>query len=306
MANWLTRLKQGLKKTSENIHQAFDFLRFKKWDAETLEQLEDALIMADVGVKTTTELIAKLKKNAALKGQDSVPIQQYVQQEIINILQPLEHPFDIPRNTTGKPYVVLMVGMNGSGKTTTIGKLSAQWADQGLKVMVVAGDTFRAAAVEQLEIWTKRGNVELIKGEKDPASLVFDAYSQAKNHDVLIIDTAGRLHTNITLMAELQKIYRVLQKIDPSLPQIRAIVIDATIGQNALLQIEHFKKEINLNRIILTKLDGTAKGGILINIAATYQLPIAAIGIGEGIDDLGPFKAEAFAASLFAQKTSVE
>jgi fused signal recognition particle receptor len=301
MSSWLTRLKQGLKKTSSNLTNAFDFLRFKKWDAETLESLEEALIMADVGVKTTTALLAELKKNASLKGQEDQALQSYLLEKITALLKPLELSYDLPLNVEEKkPYVILMVGMNGSGKTTTIGKLAYQWAQQGQKVMVVAGDTFRAAAVEQLEIWAARGNVTLIKGERDPASLVYDAYKQAQGYDILLIDTAGRLHNNTALMAELQKIYRVLQKIDPALPHSRTVVVDATIGQNALSQIEHFKKIVDLNGIIITKLDGTAKGGILLNIASTYNLPIHYVGVGEKVEDLGPFKAEAFAAGLIS------
>lgn len=298
---WLSRLKQGLKRTSTRITEGLEsILVKKKLDKEMLEEIEDLLLSTDLGVSTTRKLIDILEKNRFNQEVTSDEIKNFLASEISNSLSPFCSALSI--NKIFCPHVVLVVGVNGSGKTTTIGKLAHFWRSQEKKVRLVAGDTFRAAAVEQLKVWGDRLNVpvETSRNRADPAGLTHEALqkSMTAKDDILIIDTAGRLHNKEDLMAELAKIIRVLKKLDPEAPHSSILVLDATIGQNALAQAETFKKIANITGLIVTKLDGTAKGGVLVSLAEKFQLPIHAIGVGEGIEDLKPFEPQAFANSL--------
>jgi fused signal recognition particle receptor len=302
--NIFSRLKQGLQKTRTGFTSGLGRLLLGKKviDAELLEEIETLLLTADVGVEATQEIIAALTAQVARKQlQDAAALNTALQDHLYQLLKPCEQPLIIPK--VDKPYVILMVGINGVGKTTTIGKLAKQLQQQGKKVMLAAGDTFRAAAIEQLQIWGERNQIPVISQQTgaDSASVIFDALqaAQARGMDVLIADTAGRLHTKDNLMQELQKVKRVLSKLDPQAPHEVMLVLDAGTGQNALVQAEQFHVLINLTGITLTKLDGTAKGGIIFAIAKKLKLPIRCIGVGEGIDDLRPFAAKEFVEALF-------
>jgi len=270
-----------------------------------LEELENQLLIADVGIDATTEIIdeltSSLKRNQL---KDSGALYDALQEQLLKALEPSQKTLEIPADI-GKPFVILMVGVNGVGKTTTIGKLARKFQEEGKKVMLAAGDTFRAAAVEQLQAWGERHNVPVVAQHSgaDSASVIYDAYESAKarNMDVLIADTAGRLHNKDNLMQELEKVIRVLKKLDGDIPQEVMLVLDAGTGQNGLSQAEHFNKAVNITGITLTKLDGTAKGGMIFAIARHFGLPIRFIGIGEQAADLRPFEAREFVSALFDQ-----
>ena len=305
-AGLFSRLKFGLNKTRNNFTAGIAnlILGKKTIDAELLEELETVLLTADVGVAVTQHIINELTAQVARKQlNDPEALWSALQNQLAQLLQPCEKPLEI--TTEHKPYVILMVGVNGVGKTTTIGKLAKRLQNDGKKVMLAAGDTFRAAAVEQLDVWAERNQIPIISQQTgaDSASVIFDALQAAKARgiDVLIADTAGRLHTKDNLMQELQKVKRVLGKIDPTAPHEVMLVLDAGTGQNALNQAEQFHQAVQLTGISLTKLDGTAKGGIIFAIAKKMNLPIRFIGVGEGIDDLRPFVAKEFVEALFAE-----
>jgi fused signal recognition particle receptor len=273
----------------------------RKIDAEILEELETRLLQADVGVAVTSELLEGLRKRIARHQLDDVEaLRQALREDITALLQPVAKPLVIDR--AHKPYTILVVGVNGSGKTTSIGKLATRYTRDGLKVMLAAGDTFRAAAVEQIGIWADRSGAELIAQQSgaDPAAVAFDALNAARSRgvDVLIADTAGRLQAQAHLMEELRKVRRVLGKADPTAPHEVLLVLDANQGQNALAQAKQFHDAVGVTGLVLTKLDGTAKGGIVLAIAKQLGLPIRFIGIGEAADDFGEFDAAAFAAAL--------
>lgn len=301
-----SRLKQGLSRTrgrlSENISALV--LGEKTIDADLLEDIETQLLSADVGMEATDQVISNLKQKLK-RSQLAEPTQflQGLKQELLSILEPCDKPLLLTEES--KPFVILMVGVNGVGKTTTIGKLTKRFQAEGKTVMLAAGDTFRAAAVEQLQVWGERNNVPVVAQATgaDSASVIFDAYqsAKAKQTDVLIADTAGRLHTKDNLMNELEKIVRVLKKQDESLPHETLLVLDATTGQNALNQAESFHKTTHLSGIVLTKLDGTAKGGVVFALAKRLGLPLRFIGVGEQVDDLRPFNASTFIDALFSE-----
>lgn len=295
-------LSHSLEKTKRTFSDGMaDFLLGKKSiDRELLDELETRLLSADVGIKATTTIIDELQNDISRKVINDADSLHIKLAEIMkNILQPCEQALDVG---TAKPFVILVVGINGAGKTTSIGKLAHHFKQQGKSVMLAAGDTFRAAAVEQLQEWGKRNDVPVVAQGTgaDPASVIFDAVQSAssKNIDIIIADTAGRLHTQDNLMDELAKIKRVLAKIDADAPHETLIVMDASFGQNALHQVQQFNDSIGLTGLAVTKLDGTAKGGILFSIAETLKLPVRFIGIGEGIDDLRPFHAGEFVDAL--------
>ncbi|MBB4568086.1 signal recognition particle-docking protein FtsY [Rhizobium leucaenae] len=299
--SWFQRLRAGLARTSSQLTGQISALFTKrKLDDQTLQDLEDLLIQADLGVETAmrvTDTLASERYGKDVTGED---VSRIMAQEIAKVLKPVAKPLQL--DLGHKPHVILIVGVNGTGKTTTIGKLAAKLSGAGLKVMVAAGDTFRAAAIEQLKIWADRTKSEFIgtKLGADAAGLAFDAFQQAKANksDVLIIDTAGRLQNKAELMAELEKIVRVLGKLDPDAPHTVLQTLDATTGQNALNQVEIFRNIAGVNGLIMTKLDGTARGGILVAISAKHKLPVYFIGVGEGVDDLEPFEAEDFAQAI--------
>ncbi len=298
---WLARLKQGLARTSAKLGGGIIGLFTKrKLDDATLEELEDLLIQADLGVKTAAKLTANLARERFDKEVTSEEVRQAFAEDIAEILTPVALPLTI--DPALKPHVVLVVGVNGTGKTTTIGKLAKQFRDQKKKVMLAAGDTFRAAAVEQLKIWGERTGCPVISGPEncDAASLAFDALKRAKSEgaDVLLIDTAGRLHNKAVLMDELKKVIRVIAKMDPAAPHSTVLVLDATTGQNAHAQVETFREMVNVTGLVMTKLDGTARGGMVVALADAFGLPVHAVGVGEGADDLRPFEARSFARNL--------
>ncbi len=294
------KLSEGLSQSSTKISTGItDIFTKKKLDTETLGQLEELLITADLGPATAAKLAAAVSKNRFGKEVSSEEIRDALADEVEAILKPVEKPID---TTSAKPFVILMVGVNGTGKTTTIGKWGHQFKHDGKKVMLAAGDTFRAAAVEQLKVWGTRIDCPVVTKEEgaDAAALAYEAVDRAlnENADVLMIDTAGRLQNKSDLMAELEKIVRVIKKKIPDAPHATILVLDATVGQNAHSQVELFKQLVNVTGIIVTKLDGTAKGGVLVSLAERFVLPVHAIGIGEGIEDLRPFAARDFARSL--------
>ncbi len=299
--NWFQRLRAGLARTSSQLTGQISALFTKrKLDDDTLQELEDLLIQADLGVETAlrvTDTLASERYGKDVSGED---VSRIMAAEITKVLKPVAKPLQL--DLSHKPHVILVVGVNGTGKTTTIGKLAAKLSGAGLKVMVAAGDTFRAAAIEQLKIWADRTKSEFVgtKLGADAAGLAYDAFEQAKQKkcDVLIIDTAGRLQNKTELMAELEKIVRVLGKLDPDAPHTVLQTLDATTGQNALSQVEIFRNVAGVNGLIMTKLDGTARGGILVAISAKHKLPVYFIGVGEGVDDLEPFEAEDFAHAI--------
>lgn len=298
---WFQRLRAGLARTSSQLTGQITALFTKrKLDDDTLQDLEDLLIQADLGVETAmrvTDTLASERYGKDVTGED---VSRIMASEIAKVLKPVAKPLQL--DLSHKPHVILVVGVNGTGKTTTIGKLAAKLTSAGLQVMIAAGDTFRAAAIEQLKIWADRTKSDFVgtKLGADAAGLAFDAFQQAKakKSDVLIIDTAGRLQNKAELMAELEKIVRVLGKLDPDAPHTVLQTLDATTGQNALNQVEIFRNVAGVNGLIMTKLDGTARGGILVAISAKHKLPVYFIGVGEGIDDLEPFEAEDFAQAI--------
>jgi len=299
--NWFAKLKSGLSKTSSKLTTGITSIFTKrKLDKETLEELEELLVQADMGATVAARVVANFGKQRMDKEISSEEIKATLASEIATILEPVAKPLIIEPH---KPHVVIVVGVNGNGKTTTIGKLAKQLQAQNYSVMLAAADTFRAAAVEQLVVWAERNKCEIITGatNADPASVGYTAYEKARKDgvDVLLIDSAGRLHNKANLMAELQKIIKVIKKIDESAPHSVIQVLDATTGQNAINQVEVFTSMVSVNGLVITKLDGTAKGGIVVALADKFKLPIHAIGVGEGIDDLQPFVASEFAANLF-------
>ncbi len=299
--SWLKRLTEGLKKSSSAISDGITSIIFKrKLDAEVLEELEELLIQTDLGVHVSSKFIQDFANSRFNQEVSDKEIKEALVGVISPILANVAKELVIDRNH--KPHVILVVGVNGSGKTTTIGKLAKHWTDQGLKVRLVAADTFRAAAVEQLQSWGSRANVpvELAPAQSDAAGLVYDAMetSIAAGDDVLVIDTAGRLQNKSNLMDELGKIRRVIQKLRPDAPHHCLLVLDATTGQNAHSQVKLFQEAAQIDGLIMTKLDGTAKGGVLVSLADKYKIPIYAIGVGESADDLNPFKADEFARKL--------
>lgn len=300
------RLKQGLSRTRDKLSDGLSALVLgqKSISSDLLEDVESQLLAADVGIEASDQIIANLKQRLARKQlANPAEFMAALRQELEAILTPCAIPLAI--SAEHKPFVILMVGVNGVGKTTTIGKLAKRLQSQNLKVMLAAGDTFRAAAVEQLQVWGERNNVPVVAQASgaDSASVIFDAYQSAKSRgvDVLIADTAGRLHTKDNLMNELEKIVRVLRKQDPRLPDEIMLVLDATTGQNALNQAQSFHNTTTLTGITLTKLDGTAKGGMVFALAKRLGLPIRFIGVGEQVDDLRPFNAQQFVDALFAE-----
>lgn len=303
---FFARLKQGLSKTSASIGEGMAslFLGRKTIDDELLEDIETRLLTADVGVEATAVIIQSLTQKVARKQlTDADALYKSLQAELAAMLKPVEAPLVI---TPNKPFVILVVGVNGAGKTTTIGKLAKKLQSEGKKVMLAAGDTFRAAAVEQLQVWGERNKIPVIAQHTgaDSASVIFDAVQAAKarNIDVLIADTAGRLHTKDNLMEELKKVRRVIGKLDADAPHEVLLVLDAGTGQNAISQAKQFNQTVQLTGLALTKLDGTAKGGVIFALAKQFGLPIRYIGVGEGIDDLRTFEAEPFVQALFAER----
>ncbi|KQO78248.1 MULTISPECIES: signal recognition particle-docking protein FtsY [unclassified Methylobacterium] len=298
---WWSRLTGGMKRTSSALTERVTGLFTKrKLDADTLEELEDALIQADFGIETATRISEAVGKGRYEKGISPDAVREILAAEVERALTPVAIPFRI--DASKKPFVILMIGVNGAGKTTTIGKLALKLKAEGHSLMLAAGDTFRAAAIEQLKVWGQRTQTPVIARAQgaDAAGLAFDAYEAAKAQgtDVLLIDTAGRLQNKAGLMAELEKILRVIRKIDPQAPHAVLLVLDATVGQNALSQVELFSKAANVTGLVMTKLDGTARGGILVALAAKFGLPVHFIGVGEGVEDLEPFAARDFARAI--------
>ncbi|ENK3341562.1 signal recognition particle-docking protein FtsY [Salmonella enterica] len=302
---FFARLKRSLLKTKENLGSGFiSLFRGKKIDDDLFEELEEQLLIADVGVETTRKIIANLTEGASRKQlKDAEALYGLLKDEMGEILAKVDEPLNIEGKT---PFVILMVGVNGVGKTTTIGKLARQFEQQGKSVMLAAGDTFRAAAVEQLQVWGQRNNIPVIAQHTgaDSASVIFDAIQAAKarNVDVLIADTAGRLQNKSHLMEELKKIVRVMKKLDEEAPHEVMLTIDASTGQNAVSQAKLFHEAVGLTGITLTKLDGTAKGGVIFSVADQFGIPIRYIGVGERIEDLRPFKEDDFIEALFARE----
>lgn len=294
------KIKQGFKKTSDAVSHSLDsvFAAFVKIDADLLEELEEALILSDVGAATSAKIVAEVEKRAKLRKTTTASELRDLLREVLTDNMLDNQPLDV----SGKPAVILVIGVNGVGKTTTIGKLAASYTAQGMRVMLSAADTFRAAAADQLEIWAQRAGADIVRhGEgADPAAVVFDsiAAAKARNCDVIIVDTAGRLHNKANLMNELNKIDRVITRELPDSSRETLLVLDATTGQNAVSQAEQFNKVAKLTGIVLTKLDGTAKGGIVVAISAGLGVPVKYVGVGEGIDDLMPFERAAFVEAL--------
>ena len=299
------RIKQGLAKTGKPLSSGLSalFLGKKSIDDELLEDLESLLLTADIGVEVTDEIIESLTEKVA-RSQLANPeaLIPELKTLLLEQLKPVDVPLEV--NKDKKPYVILVVGVNGVGKTTTIGKLSKRFQQQGLSVMLAAGDTFRAAAVEQLQTWGERNDVQVVAQHTgaDSASVIFDALqsAQAKGVDVLIADTAGRLHTKSNLMEELAKVKRVMSKLDESTPDEVLLVLDAGTGQNAVNQLDQFSEAAGVSGIALTKLDGTARGGVIFALSKKHQVPVRFIGVGEGVDDLQPFDAKHFVEALFS------
>ena len=302
--SWLQRLRAGLSRSSSALGQNLTALiRKRKLDDETLQDLEDILIQADLGVETAVRITERLAKERYDKEIDDVELRTVLAQEIEAVLEPVAEPLAIDPDK--KPHVILVVGVNGAGKTTTIGKLAAQFRREGKSVVLGAGDTFRAAAIEQLKIWGERTGATVVAREQgsDASALAFEALQQARaaQADVVMIDTAGRLQNRTELMAELEKIVRVIRKQDETAPHDVLLVLDATTGQNAMNQTEIFRQVCGVTGLAMTKLDGTARGGILVAIAAKHGLPVHVIGVGEGVDDLHPFTASEFARAIVGE-----
>jgi fused signal recognition particle receptor len=304
---WLGRIREGLSHTARQIVDRFDEIarraddperRSRPVDVETVEALEELLISADIGIAATARIIAAVKTRSG----NGAGLRDLVKQEIRDVFAAVDRPVTV----TDPPRVTLVVGVNGTGKTTTVGKLANLLKNEGRRPLICAADTFRAAAVEQLEIWARRAGVEMVRAREgaDPAAVVFDAISsgKAKGRDPILVDTAGRLHTRVNLMNELEKIRRIASREVPGAPQEVLLVLDATVGQNGVTQAREFMGAAGVNGIVLTKLDGTAKGGVAVAIAHDLNLPIRYVGVGEGIDDLVPFSAEEYVDGLFEEK----
>lgn len=299
--SWLAKLKDGLRKSSSKLVEGIGrALNLGRLDAESLEALEDALIAADLGPAVAAKLVEGIRARKFPAGTPAIDVRRALAADIAAILEPVAKKW--APNAANRPHVVLVVGVNGSGKTTTIGKIASSLKAEGKSVMLAAGDTFRAAAVRQLEIWGERTGVAVVSGKEgvEPAALAFEALEKARaaDIDVLLIDTAGRLHNKADLMDELKKVVRVIKKLDPTAPHDTMLVLDATIGQNALTQVETFKSIVAVDALVVTKLDGSAKGGILVAIANRFATPTILIGVGEGIDDLKSFDAKNFSDEL--------
>ncbi|MBM4261698.1 MAG: signal recognition particle-docking protein FtsY [Deltaproteobacteria bacterium] len=298
------RLKQGLTKSKETfVEKVTTVFKTSRWDAATLDTMEEVLIGADVGVKATDKLMAALRRNVPANGENvGEEMAKRLQQAMIGMLQSKTNGAQKPALSV-RPWVILFLGVNGVGKTTTIGKIAAQFRAQEKKVLMVAGDTFRAAAIEQLEAWGQRAGVEVIKHKAgaDPSAVVYDGLQAAKNRavDVVLIDTAGRLHTKVHLIEELKKIRRIIVREQPDAPHETLLVIDATTGQNGMQQARVFKEATAISGIVLTKLDGTAKGGVIIGIQEELGVPVRYVGVGEDIEDLQPFEPARFVQALF-------
>ena len=299
--NWWQRLTGGLRRTSSALGGAIsDLVSKRKLDAAMIAEIEDVLIRADLGLDTASRIATALRASRYEAGISADEVKGVVAAEIEKVLAGAAQPLVIDAGK--KPFVILVAGVNGSGKTTTIGKLAAKLRAEGRSVMLAAGDTFRAAAIDQLKIWGERAGAPVIAREAgaDAAGLVFDAVRVAKDRgiDVLLVDTAGRLQNRTELMEELEKVVRVMKKVDPSAPHAVLLVLDATVGQNALSQVEIFSKAVGVTGLVMTKLDGTARGGILVAIAAKFRVPVHFIGVGESVDDLAPFSARDFARAI--------
>jgi fused signal recognition particle receptor len=298
--SWWQRLSGGLKRTSASLGTAIaDLVAKRKLDQTMLDEIEDVLIRADLGVDSAARIAAAVGEGRYDKAITPGEVKAVVASELEKVLAPVAEPLAIGE---AKPFVALVVGVNGSGKTTTIGKLAARFHAEGRSVMLAAGDTFRAAAIDQLKVWGGRSGASVIARPTgaDPAGLAFDALTEARGEeiDVLLVDTAGRLQNKAVLMDELEKIVRVMKKLDPLAPHAVLLVLDATVGQNALSQVEVFRNIAGVTGLVMTKLDGTARGGILVAIAAKYGLPVHFIGVGEGVEDLAPFSAREFARAI--------
>jgi fused signal recognition particle receptor len=299
--SWLRRLTAGLSRSSSAIGRGVsDIFAKRKLDASALDELEDVLIEADLGVGAAQRVREAVGRGRYDKTISPEEVKAALADEVERILAPVAQPLVVER--AKKPFVILVVGVNGSGKTTTIGKLAAKYAAAGLKVTLAAGDTFRAAAIEQLKIWASRAGADFIAREQgaDAAGLAFEALSRARasGADVLLIDTAGRLHNRVELMNELEKIVRALKKVDAQAPHATLLALDATVGQNALRQVEMFGRTAGVTGLVMTKLDGAARGGVLVAVAEKFALPVHFIGVGESVDDLEPFAARDFAAAI--------
>lgn len=299
--SWFQRLKSGLGKTSTKLTTGItDLFSKRKLDAGTLDDLEDLLIQSDLGLETTSRITAAIGKGRFEKGISAEEVRNILSDEVERVLAPVAKPLVI--DPSRKPHVIMMVGVNGTGKTTTIGKLATKFKSEGKSVLLAAGDTFRAAAIDQLKVWGERTGCPVVAREVggDSAGLAFDALKQAQasGADVLLLDTAGRLQNKQVLMEELEKVTRVLKKLDPSAPHDVVLVLDATTGQNALQQVEVFRDRAGVTGLVMTKLDGTARGGILVAIAAKFGLPVHAVGVGESAEDLQPFSAQDFADAI--------
>jgi fused signal recognition particle receptor len=299
--SWWRRLSSGLKRTSSSLGTAVaDLVTKRKLDRAMLEDIEDVLLRADLGTEVAARISAAVGHGRYDKSITADDVKAVVATEVEKVLAPVANPLVI--DETQKPFVILVVGVNGSGKTTTIGKLAAKLSAEGRKVMLAAGDTFRAAAIEQLKIWGERTKSPVIAGAQgsDSASLAFNALTAAREGklDVLLVDTAGRLQNKAELMNELEKVVRVIKKVDASAPHAVLLVLDATVGQNALSQVEAFQRTAGVTGLVMTKLDGTARGGILVALAEKHKLPVHFIGVGEGVDDLAPFTARDFAQAI--------
>ncbi|RBP11237.1 signal recognition particle-docking protein FtsY [Roseiarcus fermentans] len=300
-AGWLHRLRTGLSRSSTGIGRGVtDIFTKRKLDAESLDDLEDILIQADLGLAAATRIREAIGRGRYEKGIDPEAVKAVLADEVERALAPVARPLTI--DPTKRPFVVLVVGVNGSGKTTTIGKLAAKLRGEGKTIVLAAGDTFRAAAIEQARVWARRTGSDLVERDQgaDAAGLAFDALTRARelHADVVLMDTAGRLQNRAELMSELEKIIRVMKKVDPEAPHATLLVLDATVGQNALSQVEIFGRIAGVTGLVMTKLDGTARGGILVAIADKFALPVHFIGVGEGVDDLEPFAARDFAEAI--------
>ncbi len=299
--SWLGRLKEGLRKSSSKLVDGIGrALNLGRLDSASLDALEEALIEADLGPAVAAKLVERIRARKLPSDTPAIEVRRLLAAEIATILAPVARTWS--PDPARRPHVVLVVGVNGSGKTTTIGKIASALRAEGKSVMLAAGDTFRAAAVRQLEIWGERAGVAVVTAREgsDPAALAFEALEKARaaNVDVLLVDTAGRLHNKADLMDELKKVVRVIKKLDASAPHDTMLVLDATIGQNALTQVETFKSMVAVDSLVVTKLDGSAKGGVLVAIANRFATPTVLIGVGEGVDDLKAFDAESFSKSL--------
>ena len=299
--SWLQRLKAGLSLSSSNIgSRVADLFAKRKLDSASLDDLEDVLVQADLGLGAATRIRDAIARGRYEKGVDSAEVKAILAAEVERALAPVARPLAV--DATRRPFVILVVGVNGSGKTTTIGKLAAKFRSEGRAVVLAAGDTFRAAAIEQLRVWARRTGSDLVEREQcgDAGGLAFDAIARARaeDADIVLMDTAGRLQNRAELMGELEKIIRVMKKVDPEAPHAVLLVLDATVGQNALSQVEIFGRTAGVTGLVMTKLDGTARGGILVAIADKFGLPVHFIGVGESVDDLEPFAARDFAEAI--------